>query len=384
MTHATGGSERRVLTSSNLRARTKDELPTPSLLLDLDVFEGNLKRMASNAKAAGLHLRPHAKSHKCAEIATRQLEVGAIGICVTTITEAERLAAAGVTGLLITSEMIGKDRIERLVRLSREHPATMSVVDNAAHAAELSAAAVAARTRLNVLIDLDLGIKRTGVPDVESGIELAEKVMDLPNLKLRGVHAYSSISAHVVGFQERRQHSHKAMQSAIELYSALEEREMGVEILTGGSTGTYNIDTELEGVTELQTGSYVFMDVDYYRIGGQHGKAFDDFGFSLTVLATIVSKSYDNFATVDAGFKAFATDRPFGPELKYNPGAEYHFGGDEHGILELKDAYRDFKLGDRLEFIVPHCDPTVNLYDRIYCCSGDEVVDVWKILRGYE
>jgi D-serine deaminase-like pyridoxal phosphate-dependent protein len=384
MAHTIGGSDRRVVTSSSLKARTKNDLPTPSLLLDMDVFEANLKRMASHARAAGINLRPHAKSHKCAEIALRQLEAGAIGICATTITEAERLAAAGISGILITSEMVGKGRIERLVRLSREHPTTMSVVDNAAHAAVLSEAAVAARTRLNVLIDLDLGLRRTGVAGVDDGIELAENVMDLPNLKLRGVHAYSSMSAHVVGFEERREHSHNAMKPAIELYSALQERQMGVEILTGGSTGTYNIDTEFEGVTELQTGSYVFMDVDYYKIGGRHGKVFDDFGFSLTVLATIVSKSYENFATVDAGFKAFATDRPFGPELKYNPGSVYHFGGDEHGILELKEAYRDFRLGDRLEFIVPHCDPTVNLYDRIYCCRGDEIVDVWSILRGYD
>lgn len=363
---------------------TKAALSTPALILDLDVFESNIKKMAAHAEKNGKFLRPHAKSHKCAQVAKRQIEAGALGNCVTTITEAENLASGGVTGLLITSEMVGDWRIERLVRLTREHPDLMSVVDSAEHAAELNSAAESGRTKLNVLIDLDLGLKRTGVPGVEEGIQLADAVVKLPYLRLKGVHAYSSISAHVVGFEERREHSRKAMRAAIDLFGALRERGYPVEILTGGSTGTYNIDTFLEGITELQTGSYVFMDIDYYKIGGKSGAAFDDFGFSLTVLATVVSKSFDGFATVDAGFKAFATDRPFGPELKYNPGTIYHFGGDEHGILELKDAYRGVKRGDRLEFIVPHCDPTVNLHDRIYCCRGDEVVDSWPILRGYK
>ena len=137
-------------------------------------------------------------------------------------------------------------------------------------------------------------------------------------------------------------------------------------------------------MTELQAGSYIFMDVDYRVIGGKNGPVFDDFGASLTVMATVVSKSHSGFATVDAGFKAFATDRPFGPQPKGITGCTYHFAGDEHGILELADTSPDIGLGDRLEFIVPHCDPTVNLFDRIYCTRGHAVEAVWPICRGYD
>ncbi|HKV41880.1 MAG TPA: DSD1 family PLP-dependent enzyme [Blastocatellia bacterium] len=376
--------ERRTMEIQKGPGQLKQDLATPALLLDLDVFEANLKRMASHARGAHVSLRPHSKSHKCPEIAKRQIAAGAVGVCVTTIREAENMSAGGVDGLLITSEMVGKNRIERLVRLTREHPDTMSVVDNPAHATELSAAAMAGKVYLNVMVDLDLGLKRTGVAGVTQGLDLAEKVMTLPNLRLRGLHAYSSMSAHVIGFDDRRAHSHKAMEPALDLFSQMRERGMPAEILTGGSTGTYNIDTELEGVSELQPGSYVFMDVDYFKIGGRFGPLYNDFGFSLKVMATVVSKNHQGFATVDAGFKAFATDRPFGPELRDAPEVVYHFGGDEHGILEFPHSDRGVRLGDRLEFVVPHCDPTVNLYDRIYCVREDAIEGVWTIKRGYD
>jgi D-serine deaminase-like pyridoxal phosphate-dependent protein len=362
---------------------SKHALPTPSLLLDLDVFEANLRKMADHVKAAGMTLRPHAKSHKCPEIAKRQVRAGAIGVCVTTIHEAEALAVAGIGGLLITSPMVGSDKERRLVNLTRRHPDLMSVVDNPPQAYELSGAAVTAGVTLNVLIDLDLGLHRTGIASVEEGLALADKVLKLPRLNLRGISAYSSMSAHVVGYEKRRSHSVDAMQPALELLDGFKKRGFPVEILSGGSTGTYNIDPELKGMTELQAGSYIFMDVDYRVIGGNTGPVFDDFAPSLTVLATVVSKSHAGYATVDAGFKAFATDRPFGPELKGITGCKYHFAGDEHGILELSDPSRDIRLGDKLEFIVPHCDPNVNLYDRIHCLRGDEVESVWQVCRGY-
>jgi D-serine deaminase-like pyridoxal phosphate-dependent protein len=174
------------------------------------------------------------------------------------------------------------------------------------------------------------------------------------------------------------------MQPALELFDGMKQRGFPADILSGGSTGTYNIDTDLAGMTELQAGSYIFMDIDYRIIGGKGGPVFDDFGHSLTVLATVVSKNHPGLATVDAGFKAFATDRPFGPELKGITGCEYHFAGDEHGILELKEPSSHIRLGDRLEFIVPHCDPNVNLYDRMYCTRGETVESVWPVCRGYE
>jgi D-serine deaminase-like pyridoxal phosphate-dependent protein len=363
--------------------QSRHDLSTPSLLLDLDVFEVNLKKMAEHSKSTGIGLRPHAKSHKCPEVALRQIGAGALGVCAATIDEAEALSRAGVKGILITSEMVGRRKIERLLTLSKTDTEVMSVVDNLSHLDDLNQAGQAAGVTLSVLIDMDLGLKRTGVAGIETGMALAERICALPSLRLRGISAYSSLSAHVIGYVERRAHSFQSMEPAIELLSRMRRVGMPAEILTGGSTGTYNIDSDIEAMTELQAGSYIFMDVDYQMIGGKGGPSFNDFGFSLTVLATVISKSHAGFATVDAGFKAFATDRPFGPELKGRSGLKYHFGGDEHGILEIEDGDDDLRLGDRLEFIVPHCDPTVNLYDHLYCVRGDRIEAVWPICRGY-
>ena len=365
------------------RTVTKHDLPTPSLLLDLDAFESNIQRMADHAKRAGIALRPHAKTHKCVEVAKRQIAAGALGLCVATIREAEAMAAGGIRGLLITSEMVGPEKIARLVELTRRHPDTMSVVDHSAHATQLSAAAAAARVTLNLMIDIDPGGRRTGIAPGEPAKALAREISRLPHLALRGIHSYAGPSSHVTGYDARRTHSHHAMAPAIATWTDLRREGLPLEILSGGSTGTYNIDPDLNAMTELQVGSYVFMDVDYRRIGGRGGAIYDDFRPALTVLATVISKSYRESATVDAGFKAFATDRRFGPELKNVTGVEFSWGGDEHGILKLVNPSRAIELGDRLEFIVPHCDPNVNLYDRIIATRGDKVEAIWPIARGY-
>lgn len=363
---------------------TKEELTTPALILDLDLLEANIAKMSAHAQAAKIALRPHGKTHKCPEIAQRQIKAGAIGLCVATIREAEAMSAAGVKGLLITSELVGKPKIERLIRLTGRAPDTISVVDDSAHANQLSEAAVAANINLNVMIDVDPGGRRTGVPAGEAAVGLAEKIVKLPNLKLRGIHGYSGSSAHVVGFEERRNHSTKFMTPVLETWSRLKRMGLPLEIMSGGSTGTYNIDVGLEGMTELQVGSYVFMDVEYRGIGGQSGAVYDDFAPSLTVMATVISKNYEDRATTDAGIKAFATDRvKLTPEIKGISGISYGYGGDEHGILTLNHPERELKIGERVEFIVPHCDPNVNLYDRIFCVRGEKVVDVWRTVGRY-
>lgn len=365
------------------RPLTKHDLPTPSLLLDLDAFESNLARMATHAKTAGIALRPHAKTHKCVEVARRQVAAGALGVCVATMREAEAMAAGGIGGLLITSEMVGTDKIARLVQLTRQQGDTMSVVDHLEHARQLNDAAGAAGVKLNVMIDIDPGNRRTGIAPGAPAKALAQQIARWPNLALRGIHSYAGPSSHIVGYEARRTHSHHAMAPAIATFAELRQEGLPLEILSGGSTGTYNIDPDLKAMTELQVGSYVFMDVDYRKIGGRGGAVYDDFRPALTVLATVISKSYRESATVDAGFKAFATDRKFGPELKDVTGVEYGFGGDEHGILKLVAPSRAIELGDRLEFIVPHCDPNVNLYDRLIGLRGDKVEAIWPVARGY-
>ncbi len=374
----------RMKRGKGLDGLTKADLVTPALLLDLDLLEANIAKLAASARQAKINLRPHGKTHKCVEIAQRQIKAGAIGLSVATIREAEAMAAGGIKGLLITSELVGKPKIERLIKLTRRSPDTMSVFDSYDHAKQLSDAAVAAKLTLNVMIDVDPAGRRTGVPPGEQAITLAEKVAKLPNLKLRGIHGYSGGSAHVNTFEARRKHSAEVMAPVLETFANLKKRGLPVEIMSGGSTGTYNIDPELEGMTELQCGSYVFMDVEYRACGGKSGAVYEDFAPSLTVMATVISKTYSDRATTDAGIKAFATDRAkHVPEIKGATGVTMGFGGDEHGILTFNNPSRDFKIGDRVEFIIPHCDPNVNLYDRLYCVRGENVVDVWRTVGRY-
>jgi len=362
-----------------------DELPTPSLILDLDLFESNIEKMSLHAKSCSIQLRPHAKTHKCPEIARRQIQAGALGVCTSTIHEAEVLAKGGVKGLLITSEMVGLNKISRLVKLTHSHPDTMSVVDDITHAEQLNDAAQAETVHLNVMVDIDPIGRRTGTAPGDQAMSLAEVIMKLPNLNLRGIHSYSGTSSHVTGFVERKAHSKKVMTASIETFQRMKKAGMPVEILSGGSTGTYNIDPFLEGITELQVGSYIFMDVDYRCIGGQNGSVYDDFAPALSVLTTVISKQHRELATVDAGIKACATDRDCGPEIKGMTGIEYQFAGDEHGFLNLNSPSRDIQLGDRLELLVPHCDPTVNLYDQVFCRRDSRIEDVWVIAgRGHQ
>jgi D-serine deaminase-like pyridoxal phosphate-dependent protein len=370
--------------AENLKGITKADLPTPSLVLDLDRLERNIAAMARHAKESGVSLRPHAKTHKCPEIALRQMRAGALGICTATIHEAEVMADAGLSGLLITSELVGVNKIQRLIRLTSRKPDTMTVADSPLHAEQLEEAAAAAKVTLNVLVDIDPFGRRTGALPGDLALELAQKIDGLPHLKLRGVHGYSGASSHVKGFDERKEHSERYMRPVLDTFARMKQNGLPAEIMSGASTGTYNIDPKLEGLTEMQVGSYVFMDVDYRLIGGRDGAVYADFEPSLTVLTTVISKNHTDQATVDAGFKAFATDRQFGPEVVGIEGVGYRFAGDEHGILELRQPSRDVRLGDRFELIVPHCDPNVNLYDRIFCVRGEQVEAVWAVAaRGH-
>lgn len=375
--------ERRLAKGKGVEGVSKHDLATPSLILDLDACESNIGAMADYANKHSVDMRPHAKTHKTPEIAKRQIAAGAVGICCATIREAEAMSAAGIGGILITSECVGPNKMARLVRLTRQRPETMSTVDNAWHAQRLSEVAQAAKVTLNIMIDIDPIGRRSGIAPGPGAVDLAKTVDSLPGLKLRGVHGYSGASSHVVGFSARKAHSEKYMTPVIESFLAMRKAGLPAEIMSGGSTGTYNIDPGLEGMSELQVGSYVVMDVDYRRIGGQSGEVYTDFKPALTVLATVMSKNYDDIATIDAGLKAFATDRQFGPD-PLAPGVTYSFNGDEHGRLHLEKAGKEVKLGDKVELIVPHCDPNVNLYDRMFVCKGDQVVEIWQVAgRGH-
>ena len=356
------------------------ELPTPCLVIDLERLESNLEKMSRFTRERHVALRPHAKTHKCVNIARRQLEKGAVGICAATVAEAEVMVRAGIRGLLITGEMVGEPKISRFVRIVKEAPGTMVVVDSAQNVDELQDAARKAGIQFRVLIDLDIGQNRTGIAPGEPALRLAENIATAKNIVLQGICAYAGHVAHITGFVERRAGSRRALARAVETRELLLRHGHAVELLTGASTGTYNIDPEIEGLTELQSGSYIFMDVEYRRIGGSSGTVYEDFSPSLSVLSTVIHRS-GHKAIVDAGLKAFSTDRPFGPEPLALSGAEYEFAGDEHGRMTLNNPEYDVRLGEKLRFIPPHCDPTVNLYDRFFCVRGENVEEEWPIME---
>jgi len=358
---------------------TRAEIPTPALLLDLDRFERNVRKMAASVKAAGKKLRPHAKTHKCPEIALRQVAAGAVGVCVAKVAEAEVMASAGVRNLLITTEVVGQEKIGRLLKVLERQPETLVVVDHPDNVQKLGQAVGDAGRVLNVLVDVDVGGRRTGVQPGEPALDLARAVRREPALNLRGLQGYAGHCAHVIGFEERRRASRRWMKGLMRTRELFEKHGLPVDIVSGGSSGTFNIDSELEGLTELQSGSYCVMDLDYRRIGGRAGAAYDDFEMALTVLTTVISVPSAEMAMIDAGLKAFSTDKPFVPEAVEWPGVEYSWAGDEHGRLTVTEPGRLPHLGDRIEFFPPHCDPTINLYDRIYAVRADKVEAVWDI-----
>jgi len=363
---------------------TRADLPTPALLLDLDAFEANLKAMAEHCRRAGCGFRPHAKTHKCPEIARRQVASGALGVSVATVPEAEVMVAAGVRGVLLTSPVVDRAKVGRMVALAKQGGDVMLAVGHLRQVELLREAAEAARVRMDVLVDVDVGDRRTGILPGQPALELARLVAGAKSLRLMGIQAYSGSASHTVGFERRDQVSREAMQKAVQTRQLLAQDGLESRILSGGSTGTYNIDSTIRGVTELQVGSYIFMDVDYRRIGGQGGPLYTDFRPSLTVVTTVVSASHPDRVTVDAGTKAFATDVTSRPQAKGREGLTYSRAGDEFGTLVAEPGAQLPALGERLEFLVPHCDPTVNLYDRIWALRGDKVEAVWPILARRE
>lgn len=347
-----------------LPVRSKLEIPTPALLLDLDAFEGNLSLMADHVKKSGKSLRPHAKAHKCVEIARRQIAAGAIGVCCATVAEAELMSSAGITGLLVTSPQADPLKMACIVATG-----AMVTVDHVDQVAWYDAAGRSLGRTVDTLIDLDVGDHRTGASSTEQAIGIAKAIGKASHLRYRGLQGYSVSGSHTTGIEARRQVSTAAFQSAIATRDALAGLGFVTEILTGGSTGTWDIDTHLPEVTEIQAGSFVLMDLAYGKVGLP-------FRHALTVLTTVVSANHEGFVSVDGGFKAFSTDRGYGPEAVGLPGSTYRWGGDEFGYLD--NPVRP-KLGEKIEFIPPHCDPTVNLYDRIYVYRGDVVESVWPV-----
>lgn len=361
------------------QAGGRSRLATPALVLDLDLFERNLELMAEHCRAKGLGLRPHAKTHKSAQIARRQIEAGAPGICAAKLGEAEALGEAGIEAIHLTSPVVTDAGIARVMALNGKISDLMITVENSVIAAKLGQAAQGAGKPLDVIVDLDVGLHRTGIPWGPDALALVVAVAADGGLNYRGIQGYAGHVMHIEDFAERSGASAKCMDILREARDVLSAKGLEPEIITGGGTGTYNIDADIGVLTELQAGSYVFMDRQYNDVPLANGQSMP-FETSLTVQTTIISANTPGLVTTDAGFKSFAADADAPMLVAGAPeGSSYFFFGDEQGGIMVKSEEATLPLGSTVNCITPHCDPTVNLYDVYHCIRGDELVDIWDV-----
>ena len=354
-------------------------LQTPALVIDLDAMERNIAAMASHAQKNNIALRPHAKTHKCSEIAKRQIAAGALGICCAKLGEAEALADAGIDSIMITSPVVTERGIARVMALNAKIGELRITCDNAAVAARLEAAAETSERKLRVVVDIDPGLGRTGVRSGDGAIALVEQVARSAHLEFAGLQCYAGQVQHMESPNERRGKSLDVMKELTGLRDQLRAKGISPALLSGGGTGTFDIDPDAKTLTELQVGSYVFMDKQYNDVWEKPGERVP-FEPSLFVQTTVISANRDGLATTDAGFKAFATDAGSPAIFSGAPqGASYFFFGDEQGGVLYQPGDKKLRVGDVITCIVPHCDPTVNLYDRYHCVRADKLEAIWDI-----
>lgn len=361
----------------DFRDMTKDVLPTPCMVVDEDLFLKNVKLMADTTKALGIGVRPHVKIHKSVDVAKIQIAHGGIGLTCATIAEAELMSHAGLKNVRWTKQPASENNIERAIALSIKDPTFSFVIDDPLVFDWVEQAAEAKNAHVRVLVSVYAGLTRQGIECGQPALELAQKIASSKHMTFEGIMAYAGYAAHTKTWEKRREQSGKDMAAARETVDLCKKSGLPVNIFTGGSTGTYNIDHEF-GLTELEAGSYVFMDTRYFMIGGKgDDTTFNDFAGALTVLTTVDDKRHPNQVTIDYGNKAGV--RPT-DKVKGMPWLEVSTQGAEYGLLTWKDADHDLKLGDRVEIYCTVLDDSTNYYDRYYVARGDQIVDVWPIM----
>jgi 3-hydroxy-D-aspartate aldolase len=380
-------------TAAELRAMTighrvqsgvsKWELDTPALCVDLDRMERNIAKMQATLKKNGVPSRPHAKTHKCAAIAKYQMSTGSIGICCAKVSEAEALHEHGIDKIMMTTSNPSRSKIRRAMKIRKADSSFIQAVDEEQNARDLSDAAREARLVADVVIDVAVG-SRSGIPAGEGAIALAKLVDTLPNLRLRGLLSYDGGVQHAKGFAARKERALRTIEANAATYADMKRAGLNAEIFSGGGTGTYNIMHLVPGFSDIQVGSYLFMDMQYLAIGSEDGdEVFKDFEPSLTVTTTIVNNRFPGLLTTDAGTKALTLNKPNAAVIG-EPGMDHTAGSDEFGTIRVQNATKSYKIGDKLELIAPHCDPVVNLYDQIHGIRNDRVEVVWPITaRGH-
>jgi D-serine deaminase-like pyridoxal phosphate-dependent protein len=361
----------------DFRDITKDVLPTPCMVVDLGMFDQNVKKMADQAKSAGINVRPHVKIHKSVDVAKRQIAQGAIGLTCATMAEAELMCGAGIKHVLWTKQPASTNNIARAVALTKRDPTFMFVVDDPLVLNWVEEAASVHNARPRLAVSVFAGLNRQGIENGQPAVDLAQRVASSKLVSFEGFMAYSGGAAHTKGWEARRKKSENDLAGVRETVALAKKSGLPVNIVSGGSTGTYNMD-HAHGLTELEAGSYVFMDTAYFGIGSKTDEnVYTDFAGALTVLTTIDSKRHTNLATIDYGNKAML--RPT-DKVKGMPWIQVSSQGAEYGGLTWKDGDRDLKIGECVEIYCTNLDTSTNCYDRYYIAKGDQIVDVWPIM----
>ncbi len=354
------------------------KLPTPCLVIDQQAMQRNRAGMCDLLQAKGKSLRAHAKAHKSTRIAALQLADGAVGICAAKLSEAEGLSAQGIPGILITGPVVTEEAHDRLIRCVEASPDLMIALGDSQTARRLSTKLEQHGLSLSCLVDLDVGQQRSGIA-LDQALAFAHELAALPNLKICGVQAYAGHLQHISSFQKRAQQSRQALEGAAEIFRELRRLGFAMDIFSVGGTGTTAIDTEIPEVTEIQAGSYLFMDEEYAAIEWQaQSPSFEP---ALSLVSTVLSANHAGWVTIDAGLKTMYRDGAIPRVLDFE-GAAYEWFGDEYGKVTLTGK-TTLSVGDKVRLSISHADPTVNLFDFVYVVEGGVVVDVFDVdLRG--
>ncbi len=343
-----------------------ESIETPALLVDMDALEWNIRVMADFMKGRRVRLRPHFKTHKCPTICHMQLAAGAKGISCAKLGEAEVLLTTGVPDVLIANQIVDPAKIARLAGLARGATVTLCA-DNADNVRDLSDAAARAGSRLHVLVEVDVGMNRCGVKSAEEALALARQVARSPGLLFEGIQAYEGHLASLPKIEERRAGVREMEEKIGRVKALMEASGLPVKEISGGGTATYNITGDNTIWTEIQAGSYVFMDTSYDEM-------HLPFRESLSLLATVIH-THEGRAVTDAGIKVCSTDHG-APSVRGHPGMEVKTN-EEHGIIA--DAAGALRYGQKIEYLPSHCCTTVNLHDRYYCVRNGALEAIWPI-----
>jgi len=351
-----------------LIGRPKSEADTPCLLLDMDLVEANIEEMARRFKGRACQLRPHVKTHKLPLIALAQIKAGAIGVTCAKLSEAEIFFEHGVDNILVANVVAGETKLRRLARLARDRDLTVCV-DDPQGAAQISAAAREAGTRIKVLVEVNVGINRCGVAPGEPALDLAREVAGLDNLIFKGVMGYEG-GMFLQDPEEKARRCDRANRLLVDTAELIRRNHIPVEIVSAGGSNTHLLTGLHPGITEIQVGSYVTMD--------RHNQDYGlDFHQALTVLATVISRPEPGRAVIDAGMKALSLDA--GLPVCLDEGLTLTALNEEHGHLAVADPGRALSPGDKVELVPSHGCTTIPLHDHYVITRGGRIESLTPI-----